>query len=147
MITVNPQDSPAVAYSRSSSKQITFLLLKSEIHCRVHDSPPMVSILNQIKSVHIPVPYFFKIHFYIIIPLSPKPHKWPDHFRFSDSNFICISHPSYACFTLSPSRPPYLGNSNKYGGEYKCRSPQYIISSSLISLASLDSNIPLRTLF
>jgi hypothetical protein len=54
--------------SRSACQEIS-LLLNPNVHYRVHKSPPVDPILNQMNSVHIVTPYFFKINFNIILIL------------------------------------------------------------------------------
>jgi hypothetical protein len=38
------------------------LLRNAYVHSRIHNSPPLVFILRQTNSFHIPKTYFFKIH-------------------------------------------------------------------------------------
>jgi hypothetical protein len=48
--------------------------------------------LTQMNPVNIIWPYFFSIHFNIILPFTLRSSKWPLPLRFSGSNFVCIPH-------------------------------------------------------
>jgi hypothetical protein len=52
--------------------------------------------------------YFFKFNFKIILPITPQHPKWSLLFRFSDKNFIFISHVSCECYILRPSHSPWF---------------------------------------
>jgi hypothetical protein len=41
-------------------------------------------------------PCFFKIHFNIIFPYTPRSYKWSLPIKFSNQNFVCISYLSHA---------------------------------------------------
>jgi len=59
------------SYSRSAN-QICCLLWNQKDHYYFLKSPPLVSVLSQMNLVHILTPYFFKIHFNIIVPSTSK---------------------------------------------------------------------------
>jgi len=42
-----------------------------EAHYRAHNSPPTIPILSQINPIHALLPYFYSIHFNIILPTTP----------------------------------------------------------------------------
>jgi len=54
--------------------------------------------------VHTFSPYFRKIHS-SIFPSMPRSCEWCLPLRFSDYNFICISHLSHAFYMPRPSHP------------------------------------------
>jgi hypothetical protein len=58
-------------------------------------------VLNQLNSVRKLTPYFFKIHFNIIFPLSLDLQYGFVPFKFSDYNFVCISDLYHACYMPS----------------------------------------------
>jgi hypothetical protein len=56
------QSPSSAANSRSASQKIPRLLWDTNVHYRVHKSPPMVPVLRNMNSVHTLPPYFIKIH-------------------------------------------------------------------------------------
>jgi hypothetical protein len=79
------------ADSHSASTDIPRHMWNPRVHYRFHNSPPLVSILNQMNPVHNSPSYFPKIHFSIISPSTSRSYEWLLTFRFSDENFVCIS--------------------------------------------------------
>jgi hypothetical protein len=56
--------------NHAATQEIPSTLWDPKVHYRVHKSPPVIHILNQINSVHTTQCYFCKIHFSIIQPLT-----------------------------------------------------------------------------
>jgi hypothetical protein len=57
---------------------------------RVHNCPPAHPILSKINPFHTLAPYFFKIHFNIILPI--------DLFSSGSTCVVCISQFFHACY-------------------------------------------------
>jgi hypothetical protein len=73
-----------------SHSRIPKILLNPKVHYRVHKSPTLVTILSQIKSVHITPNCFSKIHFNIIHPTTSLSSYWSLSFWLSHQNPICF---------------------------------------------------------
>jgi hypothetical protein len=86
------EQSPSWEANSHAGGYIPRLLWNPKVHYRVHKSPPLVPILRHMHPVHSFPPSFFKIHFYIILQSMPRSSEWPLTFRFSDQNFVRISH-------------------------------------------------------
>jgi len=72
--------SPSSAASSFSTSQILLRILQNlKFHYHIHKSPPLLSILSQINSVHVPR-NFREIHFNIILPPAPRSSKLPSDF-------------------------------------------------------------------
>jgi hypothetical protein len=52
----------------ADTEKLPRLLWNPKVHNRIHKSPPLVSILSQIDSVHTTPSYLCKIHFNIVHP-------------------------------------------------------------------------------
>jgi hypothetical protein len=66
-ITNTMEQSSQEADSHSAGQEIACLLWIPRAHYHVHLSPLLDPVLNKTKPVHIPTPYFFKVHFSIIL--------------------------------------------------------------------------------
>jgi hypothetical protein len=92
------EQSPSWEANRSSATQeIPFILWNMKLHCRIHKSPPTVSILGQINPVHAPPSHFSKIHFNIILSSTPGSSKW-SFLMFSHRNPVWTSPLPHACY-------------------------------------------------
>ena len=89
-----------------TSQEIPRIFQNSQALCRVQNSPPILSILKQISTVHNFPSCFFKIIFNIILPFMPRLSKQPFPFRFSKEK-TSISLPSNANEIPRPSLSPW----------------------------------------
>jgi hypothetical protein len=80
------------ADSYSASQEIPRLSLNPNVYCRFRKIPPLVPILSQINPVHTIPPPFRKINFNIILPSTTVSSELSLSFRFSNQNFVLISH-------------------------------------------------------
>jgi len=86
-------------------KKYPRLLWNLKAHYHVHKSPTQNSILNQLIPIHSFSIYYSKIHSYITFPSAVRSSEWSHPFRFSDQNFVCLSHQFHACYMLHLSHP------------------------------------------
>jgi hypothetical protein len=84
----------------SASQDIPHLLWNPNVHYHVNKSQSLIPILRKVNVVYAHTPYFFKI---ILILSSHLRLGLPSgsFFRFSDSDFLCVSHLFHACY-ISP---------------------------------------------
>jgi hypothetical protein len=100
------------ANNHSVSQESLPILWNLKVHCDVHKIPPLVTILSQTHSVHIFPPCFPNIHSNIISPFTSMSSKWSLHFRFSNKNFVYVSHLSHVCYMPDLSHPPWRDHPN-----------------------------------
>ena len=74
------------ANKSSASQKILRILWIPKVDYRIHNSPPPVSILEQINPVHATPSHLLKIHFNII--LTPTPIKKRTKFIFSSQKKV-----------------------------------------------------------
>ena len=60
----------------SASQEIPCILWNPKVHSRIQNSLPPVTIPRQINPVHALASYLLKIHFYTILPSTPRSRKW-----------------------------------------------------------------------
>ena len=70
--TNSTERSPSEATSSSASQDIPYILWNLKVHYRTQKSPPPVSILSQISTVHGSQSHFLKIHFKTILTSTPR---------------------------------------------------------------------------
>jgi hypothetical protein len=73
--------------------------MELEVPCRIHKSPLPIPVLSQINPIHTLTPYFFNINFYIILSSTSRSYKWY-FLKFSDQNFVRISHAEDECYVI-----------------------------------------------
>jgi len=97
--------------SHSAGQEIACLLLNPKVHYRIHKTPSLVPILNQMNPVHIFPPNFPKIRYNIILSCTPRSCEWSLRFRFSDQNVVWI-YLFHACYMSHLSHPHWLDHPN-----------------------------------
>jgi hypothetical protein len=78
----------------------------------VHKVQPLVPILSRIHTDQNFSLCFSKIHFIIILSSTLRSSNWSLPFKFSNENFVCISHLSCVCYMPHLSNSPWLYHSN-----------------------------------
>lgn len=86
------------------------LLFNPKAHHSVQKSPPPVSIIGQMNSVHNPPPYFLKISFNITLATITRSSEWSLAFRIFYQNIVRIFHLPNSCYLHRPSFPFYYPN-------------------------------------
>jgi hypothetical protein len=76
--------------SRSCDREVT------ELECSV--PPQQSTVLSHFNPVRVITACFCKPGSVIILPSTPRSRKWSLPLRFSDQNYVCISHSVQACF-------------------------------------------------
>jgi len=79
----------------SASPETSHILWNPKIHYCVHESPPLFPTLSQLHPVHKLSPYFSKFHCSTVFTSTLESSQWSFPFRFSDQNFVHISHFSH----------------------------------------------------
>jgi len=143
------EQSPSWEANRfSASQEIPCILLKPEVHYRIHKCPPPVPILSQIDQVHALTSHFPKIHLNIILPSTPGSTKWYLSLRFSHQNSVYASPLPHTRYMARPSNIFDFITRKILDEEYRslswslCNFLESTVASSL-----LGPNILLNTLF
>jgi len=132
--TNQPTNSFHEANNHSPGQEILRLLWHSKVRYYAHNTLPVVHILDQMHPVHTFPPYFPKIYTNIILPST----LWSLPFRFSDQNFVYISHLSHACYMPRPSHPPWLDHPNRI--RWSLRVMKLLIMLSSSACCNLEMN-------
>jgi hypothetical protein len=125
------------ANSHSASQEISRFLQNPKVHYRLHKSPPMVPILSKMHQLYNFPLCFLKTHT-DIFPSTPTSCEWFLPFRFTDNNFLCISHLCHACYMSHPSHPPPFDHANNISWRVMQTSPT---SRQFLPLKSKNARI------
>jgi hypothetical protein len=71
------EQSPSWEANSYTASQIPRLLWNPKFHYHVHSGPPVLPMLSQMNLIHTITPYFFMIHFSIILSSTPSCLKCP----------------------------------------------------------------------
>jgi hypothetical protein len=99
------------AASRSATQEFPKNLWNPKFHYRVHNSPPLVPILDQINPVHSTSSYLSKIHLILSSHLCLGLPSSSFLLAFSLKPYTHSSSP-HACYIFFPFHLPLLGYSN-----------------------------------
>jgi len=91
------EHTPREANSSSDSQGILFILWKPNVHCRVHNSPPLVHLLRQLNPAYATPYYLLKIYFNIV-PSTSRFWKLSISFRFLHQNLVRVSRLCHTCY-------------------------------------------------
>ena len=85
----------------STSQEISCVLWKLKVHCRIHKCRPPVPTLSQINPVHVPPSHFVKIHLNITLSSNSGSSKWSFSFRFPTKTLYTLL--LFPCYMYRPS--------------------------------------------
>ena len=94
-------------------------LLVTNVHYRIHNSPPNVTVLSQLDLVHTPTPHFLKINFNIILLSTPVYSKWSLSLGFHNQKPVCNSTHPHARYILHPSHSSRFYHRTILGEQYR----------------------------
>jgi hypothetical protein len=137
------EQSPWEAGSHSPSQEIPRLLWNPKVHYRIHKNPQLVHILSHMNPVHTIPPYFPEIHSNIILLSTSRSSEWFLPFRFSDQNFVSISHLSHSWYMPYPSHPPWFDHPNNIWSVEVMK----LLTVQCLAVSLLGLNVLLSTLF
>jgi len=111
------------ANSHSVSQKIPTFYGTQKILYHVHNSQPLITVLSHMHPLHSFPSYFPKIHSNIISLPMPRSSEWFLPFRFSDQNFVCISHLSHVCYYVKSTKLPICKLDKREKNEHLIQSP------------------------
>ena len=109
-------------WSPASFKKLKLIKLGRN---RVHNSPPLVSTLIQINSIHVFPFHSFKMHLNIIVSSTPMSYKWPLSWSFPHQYPVLISVLHHTFHMIQWFNPPKNIRTNH-------ESPYHTFLSSLL---------------
>jgi hypothetical protein len=121
----------------AATQELLSMLWSPKFLYRIHKSPPLVPMLNQINPLHITTSYPSKTNSNVIYSLTPLSSYY--YFFLPFSPMTCIySSSHHSCYMPCPSHPPWLDNSSYNGWRVhvmKLLTEQLYPSSRTFSLA------------
>jgi hypothetical protein len=118
-----------------------------EVHHRIHNSPPKVPSLRQVKPFHTLPAYLPKIHPNPILPSTPRSSEWSLSFGLSHQNPAQFSPLSHACHMPRPPHFPRFDLPNDMWWRVQIMKLPIVQLSPLFPSSFLGPNILLSTLF
>jgi hypothetical protein len=100
-------------------KKYPAFLWNPEVHYRVHESPPLDSILSQLNPVNPSDPHLPKIHRNVILPSTPRSSQWPFPLGPPSQNSVNTSHLPMRATCPAHLSFPYLITLTIFGEEYR----------------------------
>jgi hypothetical protein len=86
-------------------KKYPAFLWNPKVHYRVHTSPPLDPIMNQLNPVRPIDPYLSKVHLNVILPPKPRSSQWSLTFGPPNQNPVNTSPLLHACHMSHPPHP------------------------------------------
>jgi hypothetical protein len=90
-----------------------------------HESPSLVTILSQLNPIHNFPPYFFKVHYNIILPSAPGSSKWFLHSNFPTSVLWALI--SLMPVTCPPPPTKFLNFTNLINIWWRVQNKKFLI--------------------
>jgi hypothetical protein len=100
------------AISHSGCKKILLSFWNPKVHHRVHNSPPLDTILRQPNLVRLIDPYLPNVQLNVILPPTPRSSQWSLTFGPPNQNPLNTSPLPHACHMSHPPRPPWFNHTS-----------------------------------
>ena len=96
----------------------------------------------------MPLSYFLRIGFNIILPSMPRYYKWSPSLKCTHQNPVCIYLVSHTCYMPRPPHSSWFHHPIIFGKEYRAQSSSICsVLHSRVMLFHFDTNSFLSTLF